>query len=167
MNCSRLTMCIIESVIMNICDSSSTVHRNHHNHQQQQHLRGYLRTPSYPQPYAGTTDCTTNLTAPYRGQRVSLYAVDLQLDTAGAGCADWLHIFDGLKSTTLCGRRARRLLATSARQQLQVHFHSNQQHRLKGFWLYYEGMDRVGVGAMKELEGKHYGAEYTILNSKR
>ena len=67
--------------------------------------------------------------------------VDLQLDTAGPGCADWLHVFDGLKSVTLCGRRARRLLATSARQQLQVRFHSNQQHRPKGFWLYYEGMD--------------------------
>jgi len=138
-----IIMCMTESAVMDICNFSSGGDRHHHHHQQQQQsVRGYLRTPSYPHPYSDTADCTVNLTAPDRGQRVRLYVVDFQLDTAGPDCADWLHVFDGLKSITLCGSRARRLLATSARQQLQVRFHSNQQHRPKGFWLYYEGMNR-------------------------
>jgi len=137
----RSCVFMIESVVMDICNSSFD---HHHHHQQQQHLlRGYLRTPNYPQPYSDVADCTRTLTAPYRGQRIHLYVLDLHLETAGTGCADWLHIFDGLKSTTLCGTRTRRLLATSARQQLQLRFHSNQQHRLKGFWLYYEGKNGV------------------------
>ena len=134
---------MLEWVVIDICNSSSGHY--HQQQHQQQALRGYLSTPSYPQPYSNTADCTANLTAPHRGQRVRLYVVDLQLETAGAGCADWLHVFDGLKSVTLCGKRARRLLATSARQQLQVRFHSNQQRRLKGFWLYYEGTDRTSM----------------------
>jgi len=77
------------------------------------------------------------------GERVRLYVVDLQLGTAGTGCAGWLSVFDGLKSITLCGTRARRLLATSARQRLQLRFHANRQRQMKGFWLYYEGMDRI------------------------
>jgi len=97
-------------------------------------------------------DCTSALTAPHRGQRVRLYVVDLQLETAGTGCADWLHIFDGLKSTTLCGTRARRLLATSSRQQLQLRFHSNRQNRLKGFWLYYEGTGRVNAEGKDQIK---------------
>ena len=121
-----------------------------HGQQQQQPQRGYLRSPFYPQPYPDTADCVVNLTAAGRGQRVRLYVVDLQLGTAGTGCAGWLNVFDGLKSITLCGSRARRLLATSARQQLQVRFHSNRQRRLKGFWLYYEGTDRLKTGRQKE-----------------
>jgi len=107
-------------------------------------LRGYLRSPFYPKPYSDSADCTRVLTAPQRGQRVRLYVVDLRLETAGAGgCADWLHVFDGYRGFTLCGTRVRRLLATSARQQLQVRFHSNRRRRLKGFWLYYEGTRAV------------------------
>ena len=122
----------------------------HHGQQQQQPQRGYLRSPFYPEPYPDTADCVVNLTAAGRGQRVRLYVVDLQLGTAGTGCAGWINVFDGLKSITLCGSRARRLLATSARQQLQVRFHSNRQRRLKGFWLYYEGTDRLKTGRQKD-----------------
>jgi len=141
---------VTESVVVDICNSSSRRQHHQYHYQQQQPVRGYLRTPSYPYPYSDAADCTINLVAPYRGQRVRLYVIELRLDTAGAGCADWLHVFDGLKSITLCGRRARRLLATSARQRLQVRFHSDRQHRLKGFWLYYEGTGRVKVKTKTE-----------------
>ena len=129
-------MRVIESVVVDVCNSSFGLG---HQQQQQQHQpeRGYLRSPVHLEP----VDCVVNLTAPHHGQRIRLYAVDLQLETSGTGCADWLHVYDGVKSITLCGIRARRLLATSARQQLQVRFHSSQRRRLKGFWLYYEGMN--------------------------
>jgi len=80
------------------------------------------------------------------GRRVRVYVVDLDLatDADGSGCASYLNVFDGLRSVTLCGSRSRRLLATSARQRLQVRFHGNRQQRpLKGFWLYYEGKSTI------------------------
>jgi len=145
---------------MDICNSSSN-----HRHSQQQPLRGYLRSPSYPQPYSGPADCSSNLAAPSRGQRVRLYIIDLQLATAGRGCADWLHVFDGLKSITLCGRRERSCLATSAKQQLQIRFHSNKQHRLKGFWLYYEGTHVTNNDWINEIMECNVWKKNEILNN--
>jgi len=141
---------VVASIVVDICNKSLGIH-HHRQQQQQQPVRGYLHSPSYSHPYRDSADCAINVTAPHRRQRVRLYVVDLQLATDGAGCADWLQIFDGLKSVTLCGRRSRRLLATSARQQLQVRFHGNRQHRSRGLWLYYEGTVRQNCKTKKHV----------------
>ena len=134
-----LCACVAETTVVDICDLSFAHH--------QQLQRGYLRTSFYPQPYSNSVDCVRNLTSRIIGDgQIRLFVVDLQLETSGGvGCADWLRVFDGLKDVTLCGRRARRRLATSAWQWLQVRFHSDRQHRRKGFWLYYDGTQIITI----------------------
>jgi len=55
----------IESVVVDICNSSSAHHHHRGQQHQQQAYRGYLRSPFYPEPYPATdADCVVNLTAP-------------------------------------------------------------------------------------------------------
>jgi len=77
MRSGRYMYVCVESVVVDICNSSSghySHHHHHHHHQQQQQQqarRGYLRSPFYPEPYPATAaDCVVNLTAP---GRVSLF----------------------------------------------------------------------------------------------
>lgn len=84
-------------------------------------------------------DCNLTLVAPHDDQRLKLFVIDLNLEPNGTACSDWLQVFDGFQSNTLCGQRTRYWLRNSTQRTMHIHFNSDGRRQEKGFWLYYEG----------------------------
>ncbi len=106
---------------------------------------GYISTPRYPNNYPNDADCNLVIKTDFDDQRIRLYAIDVNLEPNGTGCADWLLVQDGYRSKTTCSPVARQLFLTSHSHSLEINFHSNQANRSKGFWLYYEGENRTVI----------------------
>ena len=125
-----IDICLVESERIDMCSVGEVVAE-----------RGHLQTPLYPLHYPPGLDCRLRLAAPLATQRLRVYVVDLSLEPRGAGCADWVHLTDGLRDVTLCAARRRgRLLLTSTQHSVSIHFHSDALTSYKGLWLYFEGM---------------------------
>jgi CUB domain len=133
--CCVIRHSLTEFAVIDVCSSHHTASRKLTGRQ-----RGFIRTPGFPsKSYPNGVDCEVTVEAPHAFQKVLLDAVDIQLETNGTGCADWLEMFDGLQSTTLCGRRARRRLGVSSHRTYRIRFRSNERVQQKGFLIYFEG----------------------------
>ena len=122
---------------------------------------GYIKTPHYPANYPDNVDCNVTVRTPHAEQRVELHIIDLTLEQEHTGCADWLEIFDGHRSKTMCGTRSRQVAFTSITNVVTVKFRSSSTEQRKGFWLMYKGRRRRGYrftpeGVVQTIDSRRF-----------
>jgi hypothetical protein len=101
---------------------------------------GYIRSPRYPNNYPDDQNCSLTIRAPFREQKISLYIIDLNLESGDNQCVDSLHVFDKFRDNMVCASRWKSHFLDSISNTVRVSFSSNGNERRKGFWLYYEGI---------------------------
>ncbi|KAL3883315.1 hypothetical protein ACJMK2_029591 [Sinanodonta woodiana] len=99
---------------------------------------GYISTPRYPSNYRDNADCSTKITVDPH-QKINLTIIDMDLESNGTySCMDWLYALDGLRSVTLCARRANEGVAILQSNEITIQFKSDSSGNRKGFWLYFD-----------------------------